>query len=494
MPGLGPHGTRYRFGPFELNPADESLSRSGTSVKVQDLPFRLLVMLVERPGEIVTREEVRQRLWPENTFVEFDNSLGVAVRKVRDALNDDADTPRYVETLPRRGYRFVAPVTVLSSEALVQPQRAAEILKETVIADHEDISPRKATGGYRQRYWVVATLTTALVAAAVYGLRAIPRHSSAKAEAASVMVPIRARRSVAVLGFRNLAGRADDNWLSPAFAEMLNTELGEGGTLRMVSGEDVARAKRELPIADEESLAKSTLDRLRKSAGADVVVVGSYTLLTTRGENRIRLDVRLQDTLRGETIAEESVTGDENDLFELASETGAKLRQRLGLGSISAEATSETRASVPANQEAIRLYAEGQTKLWALDYVDARDLLLKAATADPKFPLTHSSLAYTWDRLGYTVKARAEAEEAVKLSQHLTQEEQLQIEGQYRLSLADWPKAVEVYRKLSNCFPRYSGLWFASGVCAALGEFFGFYKNAGCVALASCSSRRRSAY
>ena len=82
--------------------------RSGSRVKLQDLPLRLLVLLVERPGEIVTREEVRQRLWPEDTFVEFDNSLGVAVRKLREALRDDADTPRFVETVPRRGYRFVA--------------------------------------------------------------------------------------------------------------------------------------------------------------------------------------------------------------------------------------------------------------------------------------------------------------------------------------------------------------------------------------------------
>jgi len=107
MPGVAPTRPRYRFGPFELDTGEESLARSGTRVKVQDLPYRLLVLLLERPGEIVTREEVRQRLWPENTFVEFDNSLGVAIRKVRDALNDDADTPRYVETLPRRGYRFV---------------------------------------------------------------------------------------------------------------------------------------------------------------------------------------------------------------------------------------------------------------------------------------------------------------------------------------------------------------------------------------------------
>ena len=91
------------------------LSRGGFRVKLQDLPLRLLVLLVERPGELIMREEVRQRLWPEDTFVEFDNSLGVAVRKLREALRDDADAPRYVETVPRKGYRFLAPVTVEES-------------------------------------------------------------------------------------------------------------------------------------------------------------------------------------------------------------------------------------------------------------------------------------------------------------------------------------------------------------------------------------------
>ncbi|MGC2183836.1 MAG: winged helix-turn-helix domain-containing protein, partial [Terriglobales bacterium] len=112
MSNPAPRDVRYRFGPFELDPSQGRLSRSGSRVKLQDLPLRLLALLVERPSEIVTREELRQRLWPEDTFVEFDNSLGVAVRKLREALRDNADAPRYVETVPRKGYRFVAPVTV----------------------------------------------------------------------------------------------------------------------------------------------------------------------------------------------------------------------------------------------------------------------------------------------------------------------------------------------------------------------------------------------
>jgi len=119
---VSPKGPCYHFGPFELDPGEGALSRNGTRVKLQDLPYRLLVMLLERPGEIISREEVRQRLWPENTFVEFDNSLSVAIRKVRDSLGDDAEAPRYVETIPRRGYRFLAPVSVVEGE---KPKQAS---------------------------------------------------------------------------------------------------------------------------------------------------------------------------------------------------------------------------------------------------------------------------------------------------------------------------------------------------------------------------------
>ena len=147
---------RYRFGPFELDLEEGSLARNGSRVKVQDLPYRLLVMLLERPGEIVTREEVRQRLWPENTFVEFDNSLGVAIRKVRDALNDDAEAPRYVETVPRRGYRFLAPVTVL------EPVRSPDSTAPTVLGTKESavsspIGTIEAAPSHRRRkYWLTA--------------------------------------------------------------------------------------------------------------------------------------------------------------------------------------------------------------------------------------------------------------------------------------------------------------------------------------------------
>lgn len=103
---------RTRFGAFEVDLHSGELYKSGVRLRIQEQPFQVLALLLERPGEVVTRQELREKLWPADTFVDFDTGLNSAVRKLRDALSDSAEEPRYIETLPRRGYRFIAQVEV----------------------------------------------------------------------------------------------------------------------------------------------------------------------------------------------------------------------------------------------------------------------------------------------------------------------------------------------------------------------------------------------
>src|SRR5438876_6920551 len=110
MPNSNSAGKRVRFGAFEAALATGELRKNGARIRLQEQPFQVLVFLLERPGEVVTREDLRQKLWPADTFVDFDHSLNTAVNKLREALGDSASSPRYVETLARRGYRFLAPV------------------------------------------------------------------------------------------------------------------------------------------------------------------------------------------------------------------------------------------------------------------------------------------------------------------------------------------------------------------------------------------------
>ena len=108
---------RYKFGLYEADVSSGELFREGRKLRVQEQPFQVLVALLERPGEVVTREDLQQRLWPSDTYVDFDHSLNTAINKLRDALGDGAANPRFIETLPRRGYRFIAPVQLASSQA-----------------------------------------------------------------------------------------------------------------------------------------------------------------------------------------------------------------------------------------------------------------------------------------------------------------------------------------------------------------------------------------
>ena len=445
----------YSFGLYLLDPANGTLTRDSVRVRLQDQPFQLLLLLVERAGQIVSREEIRNRLWPQNTFVEFDKSLGVAVLKVREALGDAASNPRFIETIPRRGYRFIAPVRVETAHVAGSP---------TPIPAAPTVSASKLNL-YAAKHWlIIGTLVLFLVCTVFYVVR--PRHGSqlSTAQAGTSIPRIHVRRSVAVLGFRNLPGRPEDNWLSSAFSEMLNTELAAGGELRLVPGEDVARAKSELPLSGEDSLSKSTLQRLRTNPGADVVILGSYTMLPNAPERKIRLDVRLQDTAGGETLAEQSVSGNESDLFTLVSDLGGKLRRSLGVAALSEGTEIATRAALPSNEKAARLYAEGRARLWAFDFFGARDLLTKAIAADADFPLAHAALSDVWWHTGYDAKARLEARRALELSNHLSQEQQLLVEGQYQRTVEEWPKAVETYRSLFRLFPDNLdyGLLFAS--------------------------------
>jgi len=129
--------TSLRFGPFEIDTHARVLRKGGVKIRLQEQPFEVLLALLEAPGEIVTREQLRQRLWPEGTFVEFDHALNTAVKKIRAALCDDAALPRYVETIPRRGYRFLTPVDRSDSTSTM-------LNVDSVVARAEPLMPRRS--------------------------------------------------------------------------------------------------------------------------------------------------------------------------------------------------------------------------------------------------------------------------------------------------------------------------------------------------------------
>jgi serine/threonine protein kinase/tetratricopeptide (TPR) repeat protein len=261
------------------------------------------------------------------------------------------------------------------------------------------------------------------------------------------------RTAVAVLGFKNLSGKDDEAWISTALSEMLDAQLSAGQQLRVVSSEDVARMKIDLSLPAADSYSRDTLQKIRTHLGADVVVLGSYLGMGKDSGGKIRVDVRLQDARQGETIAVISRDGNESSLPELVTQSGAGLRQKLGIADVSTAEASQVAASTSTSPEATRLYAEGLAKLQAYEALAARDLLEKAIAADPNYALSHAALAQAWSQLGYDKKAEEEAKKAFDLSANLTREQHLSVEGRYREFGHDFPAAIEIYRTLRNFFP-----------------------------------------
>jgi tetratricopeptide (TPR) repeat protein/TolB-like protein len=257
------------------------------------------------------------------------------------------------------------------------------------------------------------------------------------------------RPAVAVLGFRNLAGRTDSEWLSTALSEMLTTELAAGERLRTIPGENVNRMKTELALADADSYAPETLARIRQNLGADIVVTGSYVTVGEGDESSLRVDIRLQDARPGQMMSLVSEMGRSAELLDVVSRAGGRLRDRLGVKASDAS----VRASQPGSSDAARLYAEGLIRLRRFDARGARTLFDQAIKADPTFPLAHSALANTWSALGYDSRAKDSAARAYELSADLPRAERLLVEGTFREMSSAWKEAIAIWQTLATFFP-----------------------------------------
>src|SRR5437773_12082922 len=262
--------------------------------------------------------------------------------KLRAARGDTTDNPRYVETIPRHGYRFLAPVYVPQAERAHEHAAGREFPMELFAGNGTPAA--HAPSGKRRLYGLIGVV--AVAAAVLVAIRVL--HPVTLSGSSSVVSP---RRSVAVLGFTNLSGDPHEAWLSTAFSDWLTTELSAGGQLRTLPAENIARMKAELSLNDMESLGRGNLEQIHKDLGTDLVVAGSYASLGANPPRRIRLDLRLFDTQSGETLYADSETGTQENLFHLASRAGEKRRANLGVRKITKEEAGQGATAIPSTAE-----------------------------------------------------------------------------------------------------------------------------------------------
>jgi eukaryotic-like serine/threonine-protein kinase len=443
--------SNYRFDPLHLE-----LRKAGRRIRLETKPAQVLSLLLQHNGKLVTREDLRAALWPNDVHLDFEHAVNKAIHKLRAALSDDSEAPRFIQTIGGRGYRFIAsvelvPSPLLSSVASTVPTNAPPV--EPFLPappptdDFRDVRTQKPRYRYfhsRPFVFLTAALSaTALVFAFVYF--SSPLSSSLR--------PKPARRSVAVLGFRNLSGDPKEAWLSTAFSEWLSVDLSAGEQLRLVSLQSSSHAESELGLESIGSLSPQQLAKLGKVLNADLVISGSYAVAGEPGLDQIRLDVYIRDTSTGETLKTSSFLGDRARIFALATQAGADLREALNLPPASSLGLGGIRAALPLDPDAARFYAEGLQYLRTFEDTKAVERFKRAVQIEPLHAMTHFGLARAWTRLGHSVQARAEAKKALELSASLPREQLLIIRGQYHESIQDWNSAAEDYFALFRFFP-----------------------------------------
>jgi TolB-like protein/DNA-binding winged helix-turn-helix (wHTH) protein/tetratricopeptide (TPR) repeat protein len=262
-----------RFAVFEADLRSRELRKRGVRIRLQEQPFRVLELLLDRPGELITREEFQRRIWPADTFVDFELGLNTAVKRLRQALGDSADTPRFIETLPRRGYRFVAPVTTVSPpDAEPAPCVSERVIEDASAAGSEEPGTEAPPASRAHKGWILGA-TAVLV-----GLGVLLVAGSLRERLLARVTPVHIR-SIAVLPLENLSGATTQEFLTDGMTDALVTELAQIGSLRVISRTSVMRYKG----------TRKPLPDIARELNVDGIVTGAMM----RSAGRVRVDVQL---------------------------------------------------------------------------------------------------------------------------------------------------------------------------------------------------------
>ena len=383
-----PAARRYSFEDFELDVRAGELRKRGVKIRLQGQPLQILATLLDRSGEMVTREELRAEIWTADTFVDFDHSLHNAIARLREVLGDSADTPRYIETLPRRGYRFIAPVKRIEAE----PQLP---VSENGRADEVPSVARPT----RIR---AAMLITLLAFLAVGSTLWLVRTATNSANAAGRL------RSIAVLPLDNLSGDSSQDYLVDGMTDELITDLAKVGSLRVISRTSVMRYRG----------TKKSLPEIARELNVDAIVVGSVL----RSGGRVRITAQLLNAATDQHLWAESYERDLGDVLGLQSEVAENIARQVR-AQLTPELQARLRSVRQVNPEAYEAYVRGRFYL-TTEYTKpqslkaAQSLFEQSIRKDPGFALAYSGLADAYVYLGFSHQispevAERSAEEAV---------------------------------------------------------------------------------
>jgi TolB-like protein/DNA-binding winged helix-turn-helix (wHTH) protein/Flp pilus assembly protein TadD len=443
---------RLRFGVFELDLRAGELRKHGLRVRLQEQPFQVLAMLLDHPGEVVTREELQKKLWPADTFVDFDHGLNKAINKIREALGDSAESPRFVETVSRRGYRFLAEVKLADAAPLADPGLATPPpLAET--GDRPPIArklsgPKPLLPSPASRIVSVFGLLLLIASVAIWKF-----HSSNR--------PAPVIRSLAVLPLESLSNDASQDYFADGMTDELIADLGQISALRVISRTSAMVYKH----------ARKPLPQIARELNVDAVVEGTVL----RSGDRVRITAQLIEATSDKHLWSQSYEGELRDTLALQSQVARAIAEQIRI-SINPQEQAALKNVKVVNPQAYESYLRGRF-FWNKRTADGLKVALayfnQAIDEDPNYAQAYSGLADTYALLGdwqYAVmtpkqalpKAKASAIKALELDSTL---------GEAHNSLAfcldgfdwDFDAAGKEFRRAIELNPGYatSHHWYA---------------------------------
>ena len=443
-----PSSPMLKFGPYLVDLAAGEVRKNGSRIRLQEKPLRVLALLAERQGQVVTREELKKRLWPEDTFVDFETGLNTAVSKLRDALSDSAENPRYIETIPRRGYRFISPVEFVNGHRPSTEDsdygRNAKLAPALIRATGElsGTEARKVSGARpkkRATLWISLAAVVLIIGGGAYwlthGRSALSFHSS---------------DTVLIADFENQTG-------DPRFDNALGTAFGVS-----IAQSRYANVYPRMQLdAVLKRMGRQQGERITASLGREICqresVRGLIVSNITRTGQEYSLTAQLVDPRSGEPVRSytERSHGEDHILDSLDA-LSKEVREALGESFYQIHQADKPLPQVTTRSlTALQQYAEGSV-LWNHGkYQDAATLFRAAIAADPDFAMAHAALgnAYYSFITNAPESGKKEYEKALSLLSRTTDRERMIIETDYALDQNHLAEADLLFRAYLNRYP-----------------------------------------
>jgi TolB-like protein/DNA-binding winged helix-turn-helix (wHTH) protein/Flp pilus assembly protein TadD len=426
---------RVRFAEFELNLDTRELQANGRRLILQEQPFQILAALLERPGHLVHRDELRQRLWSADTFVDFERGLNKAVNRLREVLEDSADRPRFIETLPRRGYRFIA---------------AIEPGFHSVLPETEPLSVERPVKKERQPWSREAKLSAMGLAAliVIFLVWVLGRRNNPPGNTSSSV----AIRSVAVLPLENLSTDPNQEYFADGMTDELITNLGQISALRTISRTSVVQYKG----------VHKPLPQIARELKVDAIVEGTVL----RFGDRVRITAQLIEVAYDRHLWAHAYEGDLSDILTLQNQVAADIANQIRIKLTPQERAvlKSTRVVKPAASEAYfkgRYYWDSRS---TEGIIKAIEYFGEAIRYDPNFALPYAGLAQVYASLPDYVavaprqcygKAKVAATKALELDDTLA-EAHTALGGITLTNDYDWSASEREFRRAIDLNPGYA--------------------------------------